>query len=139
MLELEAELQKRVDRIIEISNQDFKKKKYDQSIQLLEKAWEQIPEPKGLYFNSYDIVKDILDTYFVTQRYKEGEKWLEKLFLTGLDRIDSGEREFCCGQFAYELEKFEIAKEYFRIAEKKSEGSCFEDEDVKYLKFYKQK
>ncbi len=30
-----------------------------------------------------------------------------------------------------------MAKKYFSVANEKSEGRCFEDEDIKYIKFFK--
>lgn len=138
VLIIKTNMKREIEILIEESNQEFQRKNYKQSIKLLEMAWDEIPEPKGLYGESYDIVKDIIETYFTISSFDQAEKWLEKLFVSGLDRIDAGEREFYCGRVSFELENYEVAKEYFRIAEKKSAGRCFEDEDTKYLKFYKQ-
>lgn len=64
--------------------------------------------------------------------------WSEQIFLTGFARIDSGDKEFIAGKVAFELNDLETAKEFFSIANKKSEGRCFGNpQNTKYLKFFK--
>lgn len=58
--------------------------------------------------------------------------------MTGFARIDSDDKEFIAGKVAFELGDLETAKEFFNIANKKSEGRCFGNpKNVKYLKFLK--
>jgi len=137
MAELQLPLKKEIETLVNRSNEEFSKNRYAESIKLLEIVWDKIPNPKGLYNESYHIVKDIIETFFVIKNFNKAEEWVEKLFLTGFMRIDAGEKEFFAGKIAYELENFDIAREFFIIANKKSEGRCFEGEDEKYLKFLK--
>lgn len=43
---------------------------------------------------------------------------------------------FISANATYELGEFDLAKEFFNFAFKKSDGRCFEDEDPKYLEFF---
>lgn len=105
----------------------------------LEEAWELLPDPKGIYCEeSYHLVKDIISTCLIVKDYKKAKEWAERIFLTGFARIDSGDKEFIAGKVAFELGDFETAKEFFSIANHKSEGRCFgSPNNTKYLKFFK--
>ncbi|WP_342512475.1 hypothetical protein MKY34_17935 [Sporosarcina sp. FSL K6-1522] len=126
-------------KLLDKSDEQFNNGSYYDSILLLEEAWGLIPEPKGIYCEeSYHLVKDIIQTCFIIKDFKKAKEWSDKIFLTGFARIDSGNKEFISGTVAFELGDLEIAKEFFSIANSKSEGRCFGDpEDIKYLKFFK--
>lgn len=134
---LQSPLKEKFESLVNQSNDEFDRGNHNESITLLEEAWSVLPTPKGIYNESYDLVNDIIDTCFIVKDFKTAKKWSDKMFLTGFMRIDTGEKEFISGKVAYELGDLEIAKEFFNFANKKSEGRCFEDEDVKYLKFFK--
>lgn len=134
---LQSPIKEKFESLVNQSNDEIDKGNHNESIILLEEAWSVLPNPKGIYNESYDLVNDIIDTCFIVKDFKTAKKWSDKMFLTGFMRIDTGEKEFISGKIAYELGDLEIAKEFFTFANKKSEGRCFEDEDVKYLKFFK--
>lgn len=120
-------------------NKNFEKGDYNRCILLLEEAWDLIPDPKGIYSEeSYHLVKDIIHISLKINDYNKAKEWVENIFLTGFDRIDSGDKEFISGRVAFELGDLETAKEFFRIANDKSEGRCFgSPKNTKYLKFFK--
>ncbi|MFF2484332.1 hypothetical protein [Paenibacillus sp. NPDC058071] len=136
---LPSPIKERFEHILNESNEKFKGGSYDDSILLLEEAWNLIPEPKGIYSEEgYHLVKDIIDTCFIIKDFKKAKEWADKIFLTGFERIDSGGKEFISGKVAFELNDLETAKEFFRIANSKSEGRCFgSPKNAKYLKFFK--
>ncbi|MGG4552087.1 hypothetical protein [Paenibacillus humicus] len=137
MANLQSPIKEKYESLLSKSNEEFDNGKHDDSILLLEEAWALLPSPKGIYSESYHLVKDIIDTCFIINDFKKAKEWAEKIYLTGFMRIDSGEKEFISGKIAFELGDYEIAKEFFNFANVKSEGRCFEDEDDKYLRFYK--
>jgi len=92
----------------------------------LVQAWGKIPQPKGLYPDKYNIVRDIIDTFTVTKNYESAKQWLNHLYVSDFERIDDGEREFLSGTIYYGLGKLNVAKEFFDIANKKSERRSFE-------------
>lgn len=136
---LPSSIKEKLENLVEKSNEQFNNGCHQDSILLLEEAWNLIPEPKGIYSEeSYHIVKDIIETYYVLNDFKKAKEWGEKIYLTGFARIDSGEKEYINGEIAFELGNLEIAKEFFSIANDKSEGRCFDSPNrVKYLKFFK--
>ena len=54
-------------------------------------------------------------------------------FKCSTSRYDYGERELLVGKVAYESEDIEKAKEYLTVADKKSNGKVFGENDIKYL------
>ncbi|WP_342559049.1 hypothetical protein [Metasolibacillus sp. FSL K6-0083] len=136
---LQSPIKEEFENLLEKSNEQFNNGNYNDSIVLLEEAWDIIPDPKGIYCEeSYHLVKDIISTCFIVNNFKKAKEWADKIFLTGFDRIDSGDKEFIAGKVAFELGDLETAKEFFNIANKKSEGRCFGNpKNTKYLKFLK--
>ncbi|WP_166246576.1 hypothetical protein [Paenibacillus turpanensis] len=135
---LQSPIKEKFESLIKKSNDQFENGKHNDSIITLEEAWGLLPEPKGIYSEeSFHLVKDIIDTCFVIKDFKKAKEWSDKIYLTGFARKDTGKKEFMSGKVAFELGDVELAKEFFSIANKKSEGRCFEDEDSKYLKCFK--
>lgn len=136
---LQSPVKEEFASLLEKSDNQFNDGNYTDSIVSLEEAWELIPEPKGIYCEeSYHLVKDIISTCLIVKDYKKAKEWAERIFLTGFARIDSGDKEFIAGKVAFELGDLETAKEFFSIANHKSEGRCFGSlNNTKYLKFFK--
>ncbi|BCA32339.1 hypothetical protein PDQ36_13065 [Bacillus cereus] len=136
---LQSPIKEEFESLLEKSNEQFNNGNYNDSIVLLEEAWDIIPNPKGIYCEeSYHLVKDIISTCFMVNDLKKAKEWADKIFLTGFARIDSGDKEFIAGKVAFELDDLETAKEFFSIANTKSEGRCFGNpKNTKYLKFLK--
>jgi hypothetical protein len=103
----------------------------------LEQAWDELPNNKVEYDESFLIVWGILDIAIILKDIKRMKKWVDKIFIADPERGDTGERELWAGKVAYEIGEFSKAKEYFDIAFKKSRGRCFGPKDSEYLKFYK--
>ena len=133
------ELEQRIISLFDKSNQEYDLGNYEDSIKYLEEAWDALPEPKGIYSDSYHFAFYLSETYLQINNFNKANKWAEEIFTCGLDRIDSGEREFLSGKVAYEMGDISAARQYFKIANEKSEGRCFIDEDKKYIEFFKQK
>jgi hypothetical protein len=139
MAVLQTPIKEKFESLVNESNEQFNNGNHMDSILSLEKAWDLIPEPKGIYSEeSYHVVKDIIHSYFIVNDFEKVKEWAEKIFLTGFDRIDSGGKEFISGRVAFELGDLETAKEFFSIANRKSEGRCFgSPKHTKYLQFFK--
>ncbi len=126
-----------IDKIIETlsdkANIEFEKANYLESVQYRKEAWNLLPEPKFDHPESYWIIYFICDTYLLTNEKHRAREWVDKIFECCLDRIDDGDREFLKAKVSYELGDVELAKKYFKLANKKSKGRCFIDEAKKYL------
>ncbi len=125
-------------KLMEESDKEFANNNFELSIQLLEKAWIELPEPKVDFDESYFIIWGILVTCLQINDMNRANKWVSKIFICDPERIDSGEREYWAGKIAYESGDYETAKEYLMIANQKSNGRCFETSDGKYIRFLKQ-
>lgn len=137
MAKLDLPLEENIDKLIDQSIDEYDVGNYKQAINLLKDAWGMLPEPKVNYDISFHIVKYIIDSYLIANEAENALKWSALLFICDLERIDSGEREFTAGKVAFELNDTNKAKAFFYIANVKSEGRMFEDEDPKYLKILK--
>jgi hypothetical protein len=105
----------------------------------LKRAWEELPDDKNKYDESYLIVVGILTTSLLIDDHDGLREWVDLIFSADPERIDSGEREMWAGRVAYELGELDKAKKHFKIADKKSRGRCFNlKNDGKYLRFYQE-
>jgi len=130
---LNESLQKIVDDLVDRSYQTSP----NESVQLMLEAWSTLPEPKFTFDDSYRIAKRIINSYMDGQQLAEAKKWSDTLYSCDTERIDSGEREFFSGKVAYEMGDKDKAKEYFVVANQKSRGRCFIDEEKKYKNLIK--
>lgn len=128
-----------IQQLMDKSNEEYDKGCLEESVSLLEQAWEELPSVKENYDESFLIIWGILDISILLRDDKRMEKWVDKIFVADPERGDTGERELWAGKVAYELGDFPKAKEYLDIANKKSRGRSFSAKDGKYLKFLKDK
>lgn len=130
-----------IKQLKEKSDKEFFNNNYELAISLMESAWNELPDDKISYYDSFDIITDILYTAIVSKNKEKMNQWIDKLFIADPDRIEAGEREYWAGKVEYELGNFDKAKEYFGVAYKKSTGRCFDtcdENDLIYLNFYKE-
>lgn len=133
---VDGELGKEIEDLMDESDVKYSEGKYEECMIILKEAYNKIPYDKYQYSESYLVVCDILDLAIKIKDYETVEKWVEHIFYASPYRVDSGEREMYAGKVAYELGYKDKAKEYFTIANKKSDGRCFERGDKEYLDFY---
>lgn len=137
MAYVEGDLGKKINELMDKSNEKFDEGNYKESIELLELAWSCIPGDKNKYDESFLIVWGILDISILIKDTKTMNIWVERIFKADPERVDDGEREMWAGKVAFESENKEKAIYYFDIANKKSKGRCFDsEEDSKYKKFF---
>ena len=137
MAVLKSPIKEKVEDLLFVKvEQEFGEENYDGAIKYLNEAWQLLPEQKGKWEESYQIAESLAILYLMKQNYTEAIKWAKILFDCDTDRIDSGEREFLVGKIRFEMGDEAGARKYFKTANVKSEGRCFEDEDTKYLKFF---
>ncbi|MED4402086.1 hypothetical protein [Metabacillus fastidiosus] len=126
---------KKIQELMDRSNEEWDKNDFEKSVSLLEQAWEELPNPKEIYDESFLIIWVILDILIEIKDFKRMKKWVDFIFITDPERGDFGERDLWAGKVAYETGDFKKAKTLFETAHKKSRGRCFGPNDVKYLKF----
>jgi len=132
-----GDLGKRIQELMDESNSCYDLQKYDEAIQLLIDAWNELPGEKFQYDESYLIVWGILDIAVYIKDIDIMNQWVDKIFYADPERPDIGEREMWAGKVAYENGDMDNALEYFKVANKKSTGRCFGIKDEKYKKYLK--
>lgn len=113
------------------------KSDFEEGRRILEDAWNELPEPKYYYNESYliaiwmlEIGKEFMDEKMILE-------WIPHVLEAAPERADIGDREESVGEAYYELGDLDKAFEYFSIAAKKSRGGrCFSGRNSKYKKFY---
>lgn len=130
--ELKSPLKEEIEDLDDRSNEAWSDGNYVESIQLMLEAWEKLPDPKGEYSESYHLCDGLVSTYLLIENYADAKKWSQEIYQCGLHRIDSGERELLSGKVAFAMNDLESAKKFFTIANKKSSGRLFQNEEKKY-------
>lgn len=131
-----GDLGKKIENLMDNSNNEYNKGNYDKAIDLLINAWELLPDDKNQWEESYLIIWRILDVSIrKTGKIDIMNQWVNNIFYADPGRRDTGEREMWAGRVAYESGAKDQALEYFKTANKKSRGRCFWDSDGKYREF----
>lgn len=134
MAYVEGELGEKIQELMDESNVQYDKGEYRKSIDLLIDAWNELPNDKVQYDESFLIIWGILEISIQINEIDIMNQWVDKIFIADPGRGDTGEREMWAGRVAYESNNMDKAKEYLEIANKKSRGRCFGDNDTKYKK-----
>ncbi|WP_379150879.1 hypothetical protein [Paenibacillus sp. sgz5001063] len=139
MVLLQPPLKEKIDSLFRDCAEKYKNKEFAEAVSILESGWDLLPYPKVTYDESYTIVEYMIQFCLLAEDYVQARRWANIIFICDLERVDSGKREFLAGRVAFESTDPIMARELFYIADQKSKGRCFEGEEVKYLKFFKEK
>lgn len=134
MAYVNGKLGETIQELMDESNIEYDNGDYIKSIDLLIEAWDKLPDDKVQYDESYLIIWGILDIAIKIGNIDIMNQWVDKIFIADPGRGDTGEREMWAGRVAYESNDMDKAKMYFEIANQKSKGRCFGDNDKKYKK-----
>ncbi|MCV6628791.1 MAG: hypothetical protein OIF50_02915 [Flavobacteriaceae bacterium] len=132
MAKLEKNKQQIIDEIILKGSELHGRGNWTKSLNLLKQAWSELPLPKEDFDESFHIAKFITITYMYLKDYEEAKAWAQQTSKCDPERGEIGEKEFLIGQVYYEAEEYEKAIQFFNIADRKSDGMCFEGQDEKY-------
>lgn len=128
---------KLIEELRNKSLSEYRRGNEEEATCTLEAAWEEIPDEKTMYSESFLIVSYILTIAIKKHDIARLKKWGELILICDLERYDCGERECWMGKVEYELGNFESARKYFDIGVKKSKGGrCFGGNDGKFHSFY---
>lgn len=134
MAYVDGKLGETIQELMDESNIEYDNGDYIKSIDLLIEAWDKLPDDKVQYDESYLIIWGILEIAIKIGNIDIMNQWVDKIFIADPGRGDTGEREMWAGRVAYESNDMDKAKMYFEIANQKSKGRCFGDNDKKYKK-----
>ena len=100
----------------------FEEGAHDEAWKILMDAWDLLPEPKYKQSESWFVVTYIVKYGIETKQFDYAEKFLGMLFICGLNRADSEDKEFWAGRLAYAKGDMDIAKELFARSLEKGGG-----------------
>lgn len=135
---LKDELQSQIDLLIDSAYEDFQNGNFEESYNKQLKAWDLFPDPKNKWNEGYNVAKYIFEDKFSLKEYDVAKQWLDEMVLNNdnLNKSD-GECEFYEGKYYFEIGNYGKSIEKFRYVVSKYNFRYFEDEDPKYLDFYK--
>jgi tetratricopeptide (TPR) repeat protein len=132
------------DKVIEMGRKavvEYKNNNFDIWEDYAEKGWELFPEPKYNWNQAYNYAKMAFKNNFKQKRFEQAKKWLDRMIEdNNINHSYDGEIEFIIGMYNFETGTLEDAYKMFVEAVKQSGKShyrYFENEDAKYLEFYK--
>lgn len=99
--------------------------------------WNLLPNPKEKWDESYHIVSSIIEEYLKLKKLDKAFEWANIIQECDPERNDDGQKKFILGKVLFEQKKFLDSYDLFTFGFIDTEGRCFEDEDPKYLDFYK--
>ncbi|NFA44214.1 UNVERIFIED_ORG: hypothetical protein B2H98_06425 [Clostridium botulinum] len=118
------------DILDECDELEFENKGEDAINKIIE-VWNLINYPKMKEPMGYLLLERFFDLCIKCKKFELANKWISMIFISALDRVDDGDREFIAGRLAYEQGDLGIAKELFTIANIKSEGELFKGKEKK--------
>lgn len=137
MPNLEKELAKTIDDLIQQSYHVFDKENTTLSLQLLEKAWDLLPLPKENWQESYYIAQNIIHAYLQGKNIEQAIAYLPTFMRCDQQNRNYGESEFLAGKLAFDRGQKIEALDYFIIAGHKGGKRIFNGvENKKYKDFY---
>lgn len=138
MPELNKDLAKTIETLINKSYDLFDKENIKPSLELLEKAWDLLPSPKESWQESYYISQDIIHSYLQAGDLEKAIAYLPTFMRCDNKNRNYGESEFLAGKIALDRGKETEALDYFVVAGHKGGARIFNgSENKKYKDFYK--
>lgn len=131
-MELDDELYERICNLSEEGDLYFEEDKFQQAIKKYWEALGLIPEPKAEWEASTWLYVAIGEVYFFCDNYLEALNLFNEAMKCP-DGVENPLINLRLGQCYYELDKYQLAKEYLLRAYMMEGQAIFENEDEKYL------
>lgn len=100
-----------------------------ESIQLNERFWKRIPEPKLKQEVAFHVLTTLVFDYFHLGKLEEAlerSKLLDQFDFEAEGRIDDGEKDLTVGRVYFALGDHDEALRRWKIADRRSRGRCFQ-------------
>ena len=110
----------------------------EQYFKLKNEAWELYPEPKENWAEAYSLAKDFFETYLEEKDVEKAKEWLNKMIENNNNlHLMNDDVWFNVGKYYFEKGELLQALSHFKEVVKEAGLRYFENEDPKYLDFYK--
>lgn len=101
-------------------------------------GWELFPNPKDNWNQGYNYAKMVYKGFFKNKLYEQAKVWLNRMIENNNNlHLEDEEVWFETGKFQFETKEFKESLQKFKQVVKAADFRYFEDEDTKYLDFYK--
>jgi tetratricopeptide (TPR) repeat protein len=135
---LNEEKQLEIDNLTEVAYQKFQQGLTDESFKLMEQVWDLYPDPKENWTEAYNTAKYVCDDCFAIKDFLKAKEWLNRMINNNNNLHHSNEEcQFYIGKYLFEVGEYEKSLTNFKEVVKSAGYRYFEDEDPKYLDFYK--
>jgi len=134
---LDEKNQAKIDKLKEKAN-DYWDKDKSLYFKFINEAWNIYPEPKNNWHEAYSLAQELFSAFLEEENFSEAKKWLNEMIENNNNLSHSYEDcLFNIGKFQFCIQQYEDALSHFKEVVKEAGLRYFEDEDPKYLDFYK--
>jgi tetratricopeptide (TPR) repeat protein len=138
MAVLNEKIQEKIDDLTDLAYQKFQENLKDESFKLMEQAWRLYPDPKENWTEAYNTAKYACDDCFAISDFSKAKIWLNRMITNNNNlHLSNEECQFYVAKYLFETGEYEKALDNFKEVVKSAGLRYFEDEDSKYLDFYK--
>jgi tetratricopeptide (TPR) repeat protein len=138
MAVLDLNLQVKIDELTDLAYTQFEEGNTEESFKLLKQAWNTYPDPKEKWNEAYNTAKYVFLDYMSLQNLTEAKIWLNNMIDVNNNlHLNNEDCYFNYGKYQYEIKDFKDAYDKFHIVVEEAGFRYFENEDPKYLEFYK--
>jgi tetratricopeptide (TPR) repeat protein len=135
--DLPEDIYDKFDKMTDEAYELFINKQYEQSFKKYKECLSIIPDPKKDYGDSSNVIEWMVDNYMKIQDYSNAIIWVENLGEYLKNKNILGDWEFLKGKVYFESGDLEKSLDNFKAAYAKAGRSIFNEQDPKYLDFYK--
>jgi hypothetical protein len=128
----------KVDELVDKASEKLDEGKTDECLKFLKDAWALFPDPKEDWHEAYNVAKYIFEEYIKSDQASDAKEWLDNMQKIN-NNLHANDEEllFCTAKYKFEIDKHDDAFEDFDAVVKSAGLRYFEDENPKYLRFYK--
>ncbi|NDV66667.1 hypothetical protein [Bacteroides sp. 224] len=138
MAVLDDKIQEEIFRLENLAYERFQENKIDEYFKLSEEAWSLYPEPKNNWNEAYNSAMYIVNVCFSIKDYDRAKKWLNEMINVNNNLHQSDEElAHYIGKYHFDTGNYEEALMRFKEVVQEAGFRYFEDEDPKYLDFYR--
>ncbi|WP_239352933.1 hypothetical protein [Snodgrassella communis] len=135
--DLPDEIYEKFDKMTDEAYELFVNKQYEKSFETYKECLNLIPEPKKDYGDSSNVIEWMVENYLEIQDYPNATYWVETLGNYLKNKNILGDWEFLKGKVYFESGNLKKSLENFKKAYEKAGGSIFNEQNPKYLDFYR--
>ncbi len=138
MAVLDRTIQTKIDELSNSAYEEFEAGNKDDSFRMLKEAWALYPEPKNNWNEAYNTAKYIFLDYMKLKKYGDAKEWLNNMIEVNNNlKLSNEDCLFNVGKYRFDTGKEKEAFEIFDKVVKVAGMRYFQDEEPRYLKFYK--